>query len=115
MRVHMSYPLRKTHIRAVSSLRILWRGRFPLSEAFWTWALTVGLVINVATSLAFLTLMTLDRPWIALLVGYGVSLPYNLVATVGVWRSASRYDGPALHAELARGVTLVLMAVLSFT
>jgi hypothetical protein len=44
-----------------------------------------------------------------------VSLPYNFVAIVGVWRSAARYDGPAIHADLARGATVMLMSVLSFT
>ncbi len=46
---------------------------------------------------------------------YGVSLPYNVVAIVGVWRAAGRYDGPAIHADLARGATVLLMAVLSLT
>ena len=51
----------------------------------------------------------------ALLFGYGLSLPYNVVAIVGVWRAAARYDGPAVHADLARGVTVILMAVFSLT
>jgi len=31
------------------------------------------------------------------------------------WRAASRYDGPTMHADLARGATVALMAVLSLT
>jgi hypothetical protein len=96
-------------------LPALWRGELSLDEAFWTWLVTIGLVINVASSLLFLTLITLDRPWSALLVGYALSVPYNVLAVVGVWRSAARYQGPSLHADLARGVSLVLMAVLSVT
>ena len=96
-------------------LRALWRGELSLDEAFWTWLVTIGLVINVASSLLFLTLITLDRPWAALLVGYGLSVPYNFLAVVGVWRSAARYQRPSLNADLARGVSLVLMAVLSVT
>ncbi|GGC10719.1 hypothetical protein GCM10011363_29250 [Marivita lacus] len=96
-------------------LRTLWRGDYALSDAFWTWALTVGLLVNVVTSVLFLFLITQDLAWAALLVGYGVSLPYNVVAVIGVWRAAARYDGPTIHADLARGATVVLMTVLSLT
>lgn len=48
-------------------------------------------------------------------MGYVLSVPYNVLVTVGVWRSAARYQGEAGHAELARIVTVVLMLVLSVT
>ena len=59
--------------------------------------------------------MVADRPWEALVVGYGMSVPYNVLATVGVWRSAARYEGEAGHADLARMVTAVVMLVLTVT
>jgi hypothetical protein len=99
----------------MKNLTTLWRGELPLSEALWTWAVTIGLIVNIATSLLFLTLITQDQPLLALLFGYGVSLPYNFVASVSVWRAASRYDGPAIHADLARTATVVIMAALSLT
>lgn len=94
-------------------LRSLWLGELRLGEAFWTWAIGIGLVVNLTTSVLFLALIAADRPWSALFVGYALSVPYNIVAGVGVWRSAARYDGPATHAEAARIATLVLMLVLS--
>lgn len=45
---------------------------------------------------------------IALLLGYGMSLPYNFIAVVGVWRAAARYEGPAILADLARAATVML-------
>ena len=87
----------------------------PLREAFWTWAVTAGLLVNIVTSVLFLILIMQDLAWAGLLIGYGVSLPYNVVATVGVWRAAVRYDGPAINADLARGATVLLMAALSLT
>ncbi len=96
-------------------LRALRRGDLPLSEAFWTWTVTIGLIVNMSSTLLFLVLITLDQPWVALFVGYVLSMPYNLLAVVGVWRSAARYQGPGIHADLARGVSLVLMTVLSVT
>jgi hypothetical protein len=96
-------------------LRALWSGELPLGEAFWTYAIGIGLLVNLTTSGLFLALITLDRPWAALFVGYVLSVPYNVVALVGVWRSAARYEGGALHAALARVVTLVAMLLLSVT
>jgi hypothetical protein len=99
----------------MTKLRFLWCGKLPLGEAFWTWVITIGLLVNVLTSLLFLILIVLDRPWMALLLGYGLSVPYNLVATVGVWRSAAQYDGPSRDADIARLSTLVLMVILTVT
>lgn len=99
----------------MEKLRALWKGDLPLGDAFWTWAILGGLLVNISTSVLLLVLIMLDHPWPALIVGYGFSVPYNVVVVVGVWRSAARYDGPSTYADLARGVTVILMAVLSLT
>ncbi len=99
----------------MAKLRSLWLGELPLGEAFWTWAIGVGLLVNLTTSALFLALITADRPWAALFVGYALSVPYNVVAVVGVWRSAARYKGPTRHAELARIVIVIVMVLLSMT
>ncbi len=96
-------------------LRSLWRGDLPLGEAFWTWTVLIGLFVNLSTTILFLTLMTLDLLWTALLAGYAVSVPYNVIAVVGVWRSAERHQGPSLQADLARAASVILMAVLSIS
>ena len=96
-------------------LRSLWLGELPLSEAFWIWAIGVGLLVNVTTSALLLAMISLDRPWSALIVGYVPSVPYNVLALVGVWRSAARYDGPAEHADVACVVTIILMLLLTVT
>lgn len=106
---------RKPYLYSMSKLSTLWRGDYALADAFWTWAVTIGILVNLVTSVLFLTLIMQDLAWAALIVGYGVSVPYNIIAVVGVWRAASRYDGPAIHADLARGATIMLMAVLSLT
>ncbi len=99
----------------MKKLRSLWQGELPLGEAFWTWALGVGLLVNVTTTALFLAMITADRPWAALLLGYALSVPYNVVAVVGVWRSAGHYLGPASHADLALAVTSLLMLLLTVT
>jgi hypothetical protein len=100
---------------AMAKVRSLWLGELPLGEAFWTWAIGIGLVVNLTTSILFLALITNDRPWAALFVGYALSVPYNILAGIGVWRSAAHYDGPAAHAELARIVVVFVMLLLSVT
>ena len=97
------------------NLIALWSGDLALDEAFWTWTVTVGLLVNISSSLLFLVLIVQDLPVAALVVGYGLSVPYNVVATVGVWRSAARYVGPSPGADLARIVSILLMAVLTLT
>jgi hypothetical protein len=97
----------------MTKLRALWYGDLPLREAFWTYAVTVGLALNVITMLVFLALLSWDLPLAALFVGYALAVPYNVVALVGVWRSAARYGGGRVHADLARIVSLVGMVLLS--
>jgi hypothetical protein len=93
----------------------LWRGDMPLADAFWNWAVLGGLAVNLTTSAAFYALIVADQVVPALVVGYGLSLPYNLVVTVGVWRAAGRHPGSRTWAEAARIVTLSGMIVLSLT
>jgi hypothetical protein len=99
----------------MTKVRALWSGELPLGEAFWTWAIAVGLMVNLTTTALFLALIAVDRPWAALFVGYALSVPYNVLAVVGVWRSAARYQGPAGHAELARIAVVIVMLLLSVT
>lgn len=51
----------------------------------------------------------------ALFIGYALSVSYNIMAVVGVWRSAEHYEGPDIHRDFARMATVMLMAVLSLT
>jgi hypothetical protein len=99
----------------MNALRRLWRGELPLSEAFWTWAVLGGLLVNLSTSFGFYLLVIEDQIILAVLVGYALSLPYNFVVLVGVWRSANAYRGDKAWADLAKIVTLVGMILLSVT
>lgn len=96
-------------------LQRLWSGELPLGEAFWTYAVLGGLVVNLVTSLAFLFLVLADWLLAALVVGYGFSVPYNIVALVGVWRAAERHEGDPALAMWARAVTLIGMVLLTLT
>lgn len=99
----------------MQKLIALWRGELSLGDAFWNWAVLGGLMVNVTTSIGFLVLLSMDQPWPALIAGYSFSVPYNVAAAVGVWRSAARYDPPHQHGEAARAAVVILMTLLSLT
>jgi hypothetical protein len=99
----------------MNSLRRLWRGELALADAFWNWAVFGGLAINAATSALLLFLITTDRPISALIAGYAPAVPYNVIVSVGVWRSAERYAGERRWADLARIITIIGMVLLSVT
>jgi hypothetical protein len=106
---------RRTGSADMNAVRRLWTGELPLQQAFWNWAVAGGIVVNLATSVLFLVLIMGDRIVAALFVGYVLSVPYNVVAAVGVWRSAGRYEGERRWADLARIVTVAGMILLSVT
>ena len=99
----------------MNSVRRLWRGELALADAFWSWAVVGGLAINLATSAALFVLIMDDRPIAAFIAGYAISVPYNVIVSVGVWRSAERYAGERRWVELARVVTITGMVLLSVT
>lgn len=99
----------------MTSLYRLWRGELPLADAFWNWAVVGGLLVNAASSALFLLLIMNDRPVLAFIAGYALSIPYNLVVAVGVWRSAGRHPGDRRWAELVRIATVAGMILLSVT
>ena len=99
----------------MTSLHRLWRGELALGRAFWNWAVLGGLAVNTASSGLFLFLMMNGHPIAALIAGYAPSIPYNIIATVGVWRAAGNYPGDRRWADLARIVTIIGMVLLSVT
>ncbi len=92
----------------------LWSGRLPLSEAFWTYAIFWGCLINLAATIGSLGLLVVgsgnDAPaWAAplALALHLLPIPYNVLALVGVWRSAARPDVAPAQRLLARCAVLI--------
>jgi len=92
---------------AGSILRRLWAGELPLGEAFWWYAIVCGSALNVAATLLAIALLAADLSAVLAVAVAALPIPYNLVALVSVWRSASAYEGPRLYADLARILSLV--------
>ena len=99
----------------MTRLAQLWRGELTLDEAFWTWAVIGGLIVNIVSSVLFVVMIMQEQPIAAFVVGYLFSVPYNIVAAVGVWRSADKHEGDRRWAEVARIVTAAGAILLSVT
>ena len=99
--------------RLLTGPRRLWRGDLPLSHAFWGWAVLGGLVVNGVTTALLVTLIIADRPIAAVIAGYVIPVPYNVVAAAAVWRSAEAYTGDRRWADLARIVAIGGLFLLS--
>lgn len=99
----------------MSAFLRLYRGELPLETAFWTWAVIIGLIVNISSTVLFLVLIMADQPLWAFIAGYGYSIPYNVIATIGVMRSARHEKDNPLFARIAPIVTLAGMAVLTIT
>ena len=90
-----------------ASLKRLWLGQLSLREAFWRYAITYDLILNLAATLAALTLILRDASMILAVIVHFLPLPYSLFAAAGTWRSADRYDGNPFHATAAKAVIVI--------
>lgn len=102
------------------AVRALVAGRVSLVSAFWDWAILGALMVNAATTGVFYLLMANNLPTLAVAIGYGISLPYNALAALGVWRSADNAAEDAMGEgragpELTRYIALGWLLLLSVT
>ena len=104
---------RKTHRFMV--LHALWRGEIPLGQAFWWYAVVVGSLLNLVTTILFMALASVQAPAVLSIAAFLLPVPYNLFILVAVWRSAGRYEGPPERALLARILTVLWAAVASLS
>ena len=89
----------------------LWNGRVPLARAFWDYAIIYGSFANLLATGAGLAMIVLGWPALLAVVVYFLPMPYNFLMVVAVWRSAARYQGDAIWAQLARGAILIWAAI----
>jgi hypothetical protein len=91
----------------LATIRNLWTGELSLARTFWEFTVIYGFVLNVAATGAALGMASAGQPdWLMIAV-HLLPAPYMIFMLVAVWRSAERYAGPKLWAELARPVALL--------
>jgi hypothetical protein len=97
-----------------TSLLQLWRGEIELRRAFWDFAVIYGSLLNLTTTFAAFAAYAAGWPLALAAVIFFLPLPYNLATVFGVWRSAARYSGPEIWANLAR-IAVVIWAIVATT
>lgn len=90
----------------------LWWGELPLETTFWKFTVALGFAVNGICTVIAMFLATLDAPSGVILAVFLIPLPYNVLTTVAVWRSAARYEGDRKWADLAR-MAAVVWAILA--
>jgi hypothetical protein len=95
-------------------IRQLWNGEIGLRHAFWDYTVIYGSLLNLATTFAAFGAYAAGWPLVIAVVIFFLPLPYNLLQVVSVWRSAERYRGPDIWANLAR-IAVVIWAIIATT
>lgn len=103
------------------ALKDLWAGRLPLADAFWTYAVFWGVLVNIGATAAALALLVAAKAAAGATAAHAAALaaaalhalpiPFNVVVLVGVWRSAARPDHPRLAGLAARALAGLLFAI----
>jgi hypothetical protein len=94
-------------MKIFTSFRQLWLGQLPLHEAFWRYAITYDLMLNIAATLAALAFVLADTPIAFAAIVHFLPLPYSLFAATGSWRSADHYQGNPFHAAAAKFALII--------
>jgi hypothetical protein len=90
----------------------IWRGEVPLGEAFWGYAILYGSLLNLVATGAALALMAAGLPIQLGVAVFFLPIVYSAVILVGVWRSADRFQGERIWADLAK-LGVVAWAILA--
>lgn len=85
----------------------LWRGETPLARAFWEFAILYGTFASLVTTIAAMAAIAADLPDAFALTLHLLPVPYNVLMVAAVWRSANRYRGRPLWADLARAAVIL--------
>jgi hypothetical protein len=87
-----------------------WRGRYSLGLSFWVFGIVGIVLINSLIAGLF---KFIDDPPLLLVFAMGAAgWAYQVWATVGIWRSAGKHHGLALHAYGAR-IFIVIFGIYS--
>ncbi len=98
----------KSHSQANKNIiQRLWSGEVHLNDVFWNYAIIYGLILNLtATVLIPLAFMFNWHAALIVLI-FLLPIPYNILITVSVWRSAEKYEDPGHWPDYAKIITLV--------
>lgn len=74
----------------------LWRGEYSLAKTYWLFGVVVNVFLGFPINLYDVITPQSQVQYAYYLIGYlALYAIYNVIACVGLWRSASSYQGPA--------------------
>jgi hypothetical protein len=86
----------------------LWTGKYSLAKTYWLFNLLTGAILSIPISFFGMLSMRTQSENSSLFFGFVcITGSYGLIATVGLWRSASNYTGNKLWAVLSKIVVCV--------
>jgi hypothetical protein len=99
----------------------LWQGEMPLWKAFWVYGVTMSVLLYLATVLAangilvlvFFFIFSPSVPFNVTWLFAAILLPgvaYQVLSSVGIWRSADKYSGRRVNSVMARAAALAYLA-----
>jgi hypothetical protein len=104
----------------------LWRGEFDLGKAFWVFGILIPVLWYFVSKFLIAALLVVmlafglsgssasNGPLAASLFVLAamvvITLAYQVLAGVGIWRSARKFEGDTAYAFLARGVIVLYFA-----
>jgi hypothetical protein len=108
----------------------LWRGEVALGKAFWLFGVLVPIILAIAaglfiTAVLLVLVLFMFSPsgvpaWVTsgpnvVVVLAVIMFVYEVIAFVGVWRSAARFSGNRIYTIVARGVLGLCLVVIAAT
>lgn len=100
----------------MNRLQRIWKGEFGLAETFWLYGVLALAALHFVGQFVLLQIALAGAERI---VALGLAFltaagGYQVLVSVGVWRSAARYAGPRAWAWLARAATVASVVLLAF-
>jgi len=94
----------------------IWRGELGLAETFWLYGVLALVALHFVGQFAIVELALWGAQSIVALglVFLTFAGGYQVLVSVGVWRSAARYTGPRVWAFAARAAVAASLALLAF-
>lgn len=83
----------------------IWTGRAGLARTYWLYGVAASFVWGIA-----LSMVTPGR--LVAMAAVAALLAYFVIVNVGIWRSASQYDGPKVWAVLAKMAVAAIPALI---
>lgn len=90
--------------------RKIWNGELPLYKVYWIYGVLVSVIIRLFVEVSF-NFVSLDYASAFSYFLVAVVVPYQILVSVGVWRSATAYTRNKIWAVLAKIVAVLWVFV----